>query len=105
MTDSPSSGEIERFHPTYCKKYIVLRGIYPNDRRLSGNPCSCGFDETVKADRANLVQRILSERPAPLNTYIPAGAENSYGAGDKNGHNECLAEYTAAIERVAKEMQ
>lgn len=40
--------ELERFHPSYCDKYEVLRGIYPNDRRETGKPCSCGFETAIE---------------------------------------------------------
>jgi hypothetical protein len=40
--------DIEGFHPTYCDKYEALRGVYPNDRRLTGKPCSCGFEAAIE---------------------------------------------------------
>ena len=46
MTDN-TQAEVERYHPSYCDKYEVLRGIYPNDRRLTGKDCSCGFEQAL----------------------------------------------------------
>ena len=42
-----TQAEVERYHPSYCDKYEVLRGIYPNDRRLTGKDCSCGFEQAL----------------------------------------------------------
>jgi len=38
-----SREELERYHKGGCDKYIVLRGLYPNNVKLSGKPCSCGL--------------------------------------------------------------
>ena len=38
--------KFERYHRG-CDKYEVLRGIYPNDRRLTEKPCSCGLDKLI----------------------------------------------------------
>ena len=46
MTNN-TQAEVERYHPSYCDKYEVLRGIYPNDRRLTGKDCSCGFEQAI----------------------------------------------------------
>lgn len=46
---SPAEGELERYHLAHCAKYESLRGIYPNDRRATGKPCSCGFEATIAA--------------------------------------------------------
>lgn len=39
--------EIEKYHPSTCDRYEILRGIYPNDRRQTGKPCSCGFEQAI----------------------------------------------------------
>lgn len=41
--------KVERYHASYCDKFEVLRGIYPNDRRLTGKECSCGYDNAIEA--------------------------------------------------------
>lgn len=38
---------LQRYHLSACAKYETLRGIYPNDRRLTGRACSCGLEAKI----------------------------------------------------------
>ena len=56
--------KFERYHRG-CDKYEVLRGIYPNDRRLTEKPCSCGLDKLIttytKQRELALLERVDEE--------------------------------------------
>lgn len=41
----------QRYHLGSCEMYETLRGIFPNDRRLTGKSCSCGLKELIKQHR------------------------------------------------------
>lgn len=51
---------LEQYHPSYCNKYEVLRGLPPHDRRLTDKPCSCGFDKNTQSLRT-LVEKAFDE--------------------------------------------
>ena len=50
MTPTEQDKEL-RYHLGSCEMYENLRGIFPNDRRLTGKSCSCGLKEFITADR------------------------------------------------------
>ena len=76
MTDNTQSGsdinvtrkdtptEVERYHPSYCDKYEVLRGIYPNNRRLTGKDCSCGFEQAILDWHNKKIEEVLDRLEA-----------------------------------------
>ena len=63
MTDNTQAG-VERYHPSYCDKYEVLRGIYPNDRRLTGKDCSCGFEQALLDWHDKQIEAVLDRLEA-----------------------------------------
>ena len=56
----PTESDLDQYHPSYCDKYEVLRGIYPNDRRDTGKPCSCGFEEAVNKHTSEVELELLN---------------------------------------------
>ena len=61
MDNQASEYELERYHLRTCDKYEILRGIYPNDRRLTGNPCSCGIESLIRTEKLKAQTDILQE--------------------------------------------
>ena len=39
---------LKYYHLSYCDSYEILRGVYPNNRRETNKPCSCGFDKALQ---------------------------------------------------------
>ena len=60
MTDNSqaSEDELQRYHLRSCAKYETLRGIYPNDRRLTGDPCSCGIETIIRTEKLKLLAEV-----------------------------------------------
>lgn len=96
--------ELERFHPSYCDKYEILRGIYPNDRRETGEACSCGFDTAVNSE-VNKVLREVDQRLSVVhddalnivNEYIEKGGIRPSTHGAVRIGVEKAKEATAAV--------
>ena len=74
-TNQASEDELQRYHLSSCAKYETLRGIYPNDRRLTGDPCSCGIESLIRNEKLKLLAEVR-ERAIP-NPTTPAG-ENEF---------------------------
>ena len=64
-TNQASEDELRRYHLSGCAKYETLRGIYPNDRRLTGSPCSCGIETLIRTEKLKLLaevrERVIGE--------------------------------------------
>lgn len=43
----PEMDKLSQYHSNNCAKYEILRGIYPNNKRLTGDICSCGLDNLL----------------------------------------------------------
>ena len=75
-TNQASEDELQRYHLSGCAKYETLRGIYPNDRRPTGNPCSCGIETLIRTEKLKLLaevrERVVGE-DLPLNTTPDTG--------------------------------
>lgn len=99
--DDSQLDELRKFHPTYCDKYEVLRGIYPNDRRETGKPCSCGFEALI----AKAVQE--ADRLARLDEWYGINtSRDDMCEGiktDRGGQNHAsvTTDYITGKERIA----
>ena len=62
-TNQASEDELQRYHLSSCAKYETLRGIYPNDRRLTGDPCSCGIEALIRTEKLKLLAEIDKSMP------------------------------------------
>ena len=76
-TNQASEDELQRYHLSSCAKYETLRGIYPNDRRLTGDPCSCGIESLIRTEKLKLLaevrERVVGEdEPGVTNIMIAA---------------------------------
>ena len=70
MSNQASEDELQRYHLSGCAKYETLRGIYPNDRRLTGDPCSCGIETLLRTEKLKLLAEVR-ERVVGENDYQP----------------------------------
>lgn len=88
MTDpmTPTEQDKEqRYHLASCEMYETLRGIFPNDRRLTGKSCSCGLKELITADRKRvaLEARLDELRRASDMQYIMRRADRVSYCSDR----------------------
>lgn len=56
-----SEDELRRYHLSNCAKYETLRGIYPNDRRPTGDPCTCGIESLIRTEKLKLLAEVREE--------------------------------------------
>ena len=68
-TNQASEDELQRYHLSGCAKYETLRGIYPNDRRLTGGPCSCGIESLIRTEKLKLLAE-LEEHSEVMNSDV-----------------------------------
>ena len=93
MTPTEQDKE-QRYHLASCEMYETLRGIFPNDRRLTGKSCSCSLKELITADRKRV------ELEARLDELIwSTGVTYKYDE-DKQIIQERIAELLAQQEEV-----
>lgn len=85
MTDSTNDElrSMEYYHPSYCDKYEALRGIYPNNRRDTGKPCSCGFE-------ASLHQHAKQAKKQGF--YMGCGVGGIHESNVEDLWNKCVAQ-------------
>ena len=65
-TNQASEDELQRYHLSGCAKYETLRGIYPNDRRLTGDPCSCGIEALIRTEKLKLLDEAIHQSTVNL---------------------------------------
>ena len=66
MDNQASEDELQRYHLSGCAKYETLRGIYPNDRRLTGDPCSCGIETLIRTEKLKLLDEVMHQSTVNL---------------------------------------
>ena len=94
-TNQDSEDELQRYHLSGCAKYETLRGIYPNDRRLTGNPCSCGIETILRAEKLKLLAEVR-ERVVGESDYQPGNP-----APDLVEHNRLVRDGLRFEQRAA----
>ena len=82
MTNQASEDELRRYHLSGCAKYETLRGIYPNDRRLTGNPCSCGIEALIRIEKLKLLAEVREQTTIfKIKAHDKKGQPHLYEAG------------------------
>ena len=82
MDNRASEDELQRYHLRSCAKYETLRGIYPNDRRLTGDPCSCGIETLIRTEKLKLLAEVREQTTIfKIKAHDKKGQPHLYEAG------------------------
>lgn len=103
MSNQASEDELQRYHLSGCAKYETLRGIYPNDRRPTGNPCSCGIETLIRTEKLKLLAEVRERVVGEYETEY-SNLDGDAGYWEKHGRNGMREKQIANLTKLEAEL-